>query len=523
MTNKIQRALISCTNKSGLEELGQFLHKNGVEILSTGGTAKLLRDCNIPVIDVSDFTGSPEILDGRLKTLHPKVHGGILAIRANESHQKQMAANDLKPIDLVIVNLYEFENTIAKEGCTLAQAIENIDIGGPTMLRAAAKNYKDVAVVIDPTDYAGLMEEIKTNSTISQDTRFKLAVKVFNQTAKYDTAISSYLNLQSANDNQPVFSEDSSVQISKVQDLRYGENPHQKAALYKEAGATSGIINAKQWQGKELSFNNILDLESAYQCCREFQDPSCVIVKHLNPCGTATAEKLSEAFLRARSGDPVSCFGGIVALNQKVDKQTALLMAETFFEGIIAPDYDEDALEVFKGKKNLRIMSLSNFDNRQGDLDYRRVEGGFLVQDADNECVDLASCEVVTDRKPTEQELKDLNFAWKIVKHVKSNAIVFAKDAQSVGVGAGQMSRVDSVKIAARKAVESFKDESILQGAVMASDAFFPFRDGVDAAAKTGIKAIVQPGGSVRDKEVIEACNENGITMICTKMRHFRH
>lgn len=520
--SKAKRALISCTNKEGIADLAQFLVHHGIEILSTGGTAKIIKDSGIAVTEVSDYTGSPEILDGRLKTLHPKIHGGLLAVRSNEKHQTQMQENNIQPIDLVIVNLYEFEKTIANKDCDLATAIENIDIGGPTMLRSAAKNYKDVAVVIDPSDYPELKLQIE-NGNITEDFKFRLAAKVFKSTAQYDTAISQYLAQQTSDQMVSSFKDNINISLQKIQDLRYGENPHQKAAFYKEKEATSGIVNAKQWQGKELSFNNILDIESAYNCCREFKDPACVIVKHLNPCGVAIGQDLSQAFMRARAGDPVSCFGGIVALNQKVDQQTALNIAETFFEAVIAPSYTPEALELFKQKKNLRIMTLDNFNDIPKALDYRRIGGGLLVQDADTEMADVSSCQVVTKRQPTEQELKDLDFAWRVVKHVKSNAIVFAKDDQSLGMGAGQMSRVDSVKIAGRKANESFEGQNVLENAVMASDAFFPFRDGIDTAAKMGIKAIVQPGGSMRDNEVIEACDEHGITMIFTSMRHFRH
>ncbi len=524
---KITRALISCTDKSGLEEFGKFLAGQDVQILSTGGTASLLRKADIPVTDVSDHTGSPEILDGRLKTLHPKIHGGILNIRENKDHQKQIADNDIQPIDLVVVNLYEFEKTINNPRSTIHDAIENIDIGGPTMLRSAAKNYKDVAVVIDPKDYARVMDEVQKTGTLSEAFRFELACKVFASTSSYDTAISSYLQKQLKVEGQAseeLLPEGLALELTKVQDLRYGENPQQKAALYQEKGLAKGIIQAEQIQGKELSFNNIMDMESAWNCCLEFSNTACVIVKHMNPCGVAMADKLSDAFLKARAGDPVSCFGGIVAFNRPIDKQTATIMAETFFEVIIAPDYEKEALEIFSKKKNLRIMK-HKLDSSQGanDWDYRRISGGMLVQERDTAMADLKSCDVVTKRSPSEAELDDLGFAWKVVKHVKSNAIVFAKDRQILGVGAGQMSRVDSVKIAAMKAKENFKNEDVLKGAAMASDAFFPFRDGLDQAAQYGIKAVVEPGGSMRDKEVIEACDEQDVAMVFTKMRHFRH
>lgn len=524
---KIKRALISCSNKTGIVELGQFLAAQNVEILSTGGTAKRLRDSGVPVREVSEYTGFPEILDGRVKTLHPKVHGGILGRRDQEKHKIQMAEARIQAIDLVVVNLYPFKKAIAQPGATLETAIENIDIGGPAMLRASAKNYRDVLVVMDPADYPELIERLK-NDRLTEDYRLALAVKVFELTAAYDAAIHDYLAHKSG--KQPAIQEQESpfaskIQLTfkKIQDLRYGENPHQKAAFFKEEGADFGIVTAKQWQGKELSFNNILDLESAYRCCREFACPACVIVKHLNPCGVALAPSLSDAFLKARQGDPVSSFGGIVALNGPVDKQVALLIAETFFEAVIAPDFDDAAREIFQKRKNLRVLSLGHFEANPAYLDYRRVGGGLLVQEADTTIADVARGRVVTQRKPTQKEIADLNFAWHVVKHVKSNAIVLARDNQTVGIGAGQMSRIDAVTIAGMKARDSFKDRDILKAAVMASDAFFPFRDGVDAAARLGITAIVQPGGSIRDKEVIAACNEHDMAMVFTGMRHFRH
>ncbi|MFH1357388.1 MAG: bifunctional phosphoribosylaminoimidazolecarboxamide formyltransferase/IMP cyclohydrolase [bacterium] len=524
---KISRALISCTDKTGLDTFGKFLADRGVEILSTGGTAKVLKAAGVRVVEVSDYTGSPEILDGRLKTLHPKIHGGILGIRNNEKHQSQMAENDIKPIDLLIVNLYAFEKTISDPSVTLQDAIENIDIGGPTMLRAAAKNYEDVAIICDPNDYNAVRQELEEHGTLSRTFRFELARKVFNQTAKYDTAIAAYLNKiaasKEAEKHEPVMPEDLTLSFKKVAGLRYGENPQQQAALYTEEDAHEGIIQAMQLQGKELSFNNIMDMEAAWKCCQEFNEPTCVIVKHMNPCGVAMSEKLSDCYLKARAGDPVSCFGGIVAFNRSVDLATARLMAETFFEVVIAPGYEEEALAIFAKKKNLRLMSHKGFATKSKALDYRRVTGGLLVQENDADIKDVMQCLVATKKQPSPQEMADLNFAWKVVKHVKSNAIVFAKDKQIIGVGAGQMSRVDSVKIAARKAKESFEKDEILHNAVMASDAFFPFRDGVELAFSYGIKAVVQPGGSMRDKEVIEACDEQDVSMVFTGMRHFKH
>lgn len=529
--SKIQRALISLTDKTGIVDFAKFLDERGVEILSTGGTAKLLRESGVRVKDVSEHTGFPEMLDGRVKTLHPKVHGGILGIRNNLEHRAQMDKHDILPIDLVVVNLYAFEKTISKEGTTLEDAIENIDIGGPAMLRSAAKNHHDVAVVIDPLDYSKIIEEIRTTGSVSDATRFELAVKVFQTTAAYDAAIAAYLHSKTSTaptDNN--FPSRLNFSFTKLQDLRYGENPHQQAAFYRYADQPlEGISSAKQIQGKELSYNNILDSEAAYNCCLEFSNTACVIVKHNNPCGVATAERLSEAFVNARSCDPVSSFGGIVALNRKVDAKTALIMSETFFEVIIAPEYDAEAFEIFKTKKNLRLLTLENFHHKTNEphskasLEIRCVSGGILVQDKDAKSVDVRASKVVTKRKPTEDEWRSLEFAWKVAKHVKSNTIVFAKGTQTLGIGAGQMSRIDSARIAAIKAEDAFKDPKILKGAVMASDAFFPFRDGLDAGAKYGITAVVQPGGSVRDEEVIAAAEEYNIAMVLTGTRHFRH
>jgi phosphoribosylaminoimidazolecarboxamide formyltransferase/IMP cyclohydrolase len=522
----IQRALISCTDKTGIVPFAEFLAKRGVELLSTGGTAKILREAGLKVKDVSEFTGFPEMLDGRVKTLHPKVHGGLLHVRGNPSHVKQVLEHGIAPIDLVVVNLYEFEKTVAKPGSTLEDAIENIDIGGPSMLRSAAKNHHDVVVIVDPADYVRVQDEITANGDVAQKTRFELAVKVFRTTARYDAAISSHLGaqLEGTAAVSASFPSSLTVNLVKAQDLRYGENPHQLAAFYRDESAASGIAAARQLQGKELSFNNILDLDAAYRCCAEFQAPACVIVKHTNPCGVGLAETLPEAFLKARAADPVSCFGGIVALSRPVDAPTATLLAETFFEAIVAPGYSDDALKILASKKNLRVMILDAKAARDAkQMDMRRVSGGLLVQEADLKLADPATCEVVTKRKPTAKELHDLMFAWTVVKHVKSNAIVYAKDGQTLGVGAGQMSRVDSVRIAANKAEEIFKDAKVLKGSVLASDAFFPFRDGLDTAAKVGITAVVQPGGSVRDAEVIAAADEQNIAMVFTRERHFKH
>lgn len=518
MSQPIKRAIVSVTDKTGVVDFCRFLSTKGVEILSTGGTAKALRAENIPVIDVAEFTGSPEILDGRLKTLHPKIEGGILGIRSNATHQKEMAANDIRNIDLVVVNLYDFAGTIAKPHCTLDEAIENVDIGGPTMLRAAAKNWKDVTVVTDPKDYHTVMNEMREGGVVSDKTRFALALKVFRTTARYDGLVSQYLTEQ-VRETEGLFGPERVIVLEKLQELRYGENPHQAAAAYREVPvATNMLVSARQLHGKELSFNNFLDLEAALETVREFLDPACVIIKHTNPCGVAIGRDLLEAFMRSRASDPVSCFGGIVGLNREVDAKTASAISETFFECLIAPGYSDAALKILEAKKNIRLMELPDFERHgQAALDYKRIGGGVLIQQKDFAMTDLQSCPVPTKRKPTVEEYRELDFAWRVVKHIKSNAILFTKGCQTVGIGAGQMSRVDSVKLAVMKATGPLK------GTVMASDAFFPFRDGLDEAAKHGITAVVQPGGSVRDEEVVAAADEKGIAMIFTGMRHFRH
>jgi phosphoribosylaminoimidazolecarboxamide formyltransferase/IMP cyclohydrolase len=528
--SQIKRALISCTDKVGLVEFARFLAERGIEILSTGGTAKALREGGIPVKDVSECTGFPEMLDGRVKTLHPKIHGGLLGVRSNPRHQSQMREHGIAPIDLVVVNLYEFEKTVANPGCTLEEAVENIDIGGPSMLRSAAKNHRDVTVVADPADYPRVMGEIGESGSVSLKTRFELAAKAFAATARYDAAITRYLASKSDailphDATDPVWPETQNFAFIKVQDLRYGENPHQKASFYRDAGRPRyGLAAARQLQGKELSYNNILDAEAALSCCRDFEDRACVIVKHNNPCGAAVGAKLSEAFVEARACDPVSSFGGIVAMNGTIDAAAARIMAETFFEVILAPGFDAEALDVFKAKKNLRLLALSDFmDSASAGPELRCVSGGVLIQERDAKVMNVREGKVVTKREPTESEWLALDFAWRVAKHVKSNAIVFADDKRTLGIGAGQMSRVDSVRLAAMKSEEAFKNPKILKGSAMASDAFFPFRDGLDGAAKYGIAAVVQPGGSVRDDEVIEAANEHGIAMVFTGMRHFRH
>lgn len=516
---KITRALISVSDKNGIIEFAQQLSTYGVELLSTGGTAKLLRDAGLTVKDVSEFTGFPEMLDGRVKTLHPKVHGGLLGMRSNPEHVAKMKEHGIENIDMVIVNLYPFEATVAKEGCKLEDAIENIDIGGPTMLRSAAKNHPDVTVLVDSSDYAPVMAEMQANGgSVSPETNFRLAVKVFQHTAAYDGAISNYLGARIGTDVQE-YPETFTLQVKKAQDLRYGENPQQSAAFYVEKGITEPCVsNAIQLQGKELSFNNIIDLDAAIETVKEFDKSAAVIIKHTNPCGAALAESPLTAYLKARECDPVSAFGGIVGFNRQVDAATARELTSTFLEAVIAPGYTDEALEIFTAKKNVRVMQvplLAEYVAQGRDL--KKVTGGLLVQQRDLGMVHASDCKIVTHRAPTASELEALDFAWRVCKHVKSNAIVFTGRDQTVGIGAGQMSRVDSSKIAVQKALLPTK------GTVLASDAFFPFRDGVDAAAEAGVTAIIQPGGSVRDQEVIDAANEHSIAMLFTGMRHFRH
>lgn len=516
----IKRALISLSDKKGIVEFAKGLSDLGVEIISTGGTAKLLAENKIKVTEVSDYTGFPEMMDGRLKTLHPKVHGGLLGMRDNTEHMKAMKTHGIKPIDMVVVNLYPFEATIAK-GCSFEEAIENIDIGGPTMLRSAAKNHKDVAVITDPDDYKTVLDELNKNAgELSTDTHFRLAKKVFELTARYDGAIANYLGRLEGREPSKKFPETLTIQYVKGQDLRYGENPHQAAAFYLEREIKESCVsNAKQLQGKELSFNNILDLDGAYETVKEFHEIAAVIIKHTNPCGVALSSgSIADAYRNARATDPISSFGGIAGLNRIVDAETAEEITSTFMEAVIAPGYSAEAMEVFKKNKNLRVLQAPIFaGSHPGDLDVKKVVGGLLVQDRDLGHVEEKDLKVVTRRKPTEEELKALLFAWKVCKHVKSNAVVYTLKDRTVGIGAGQMSRVDSSKIAGIKA------QSSLKGTVVASDAFFPFRDGVDTVAEAGATAIIQPGGSLRDNEVIEAANEHGVAMVFTGMRHFRH
>jgi len=519
MNKKVTRALISVSDKTGIVDFCQQLNQLGIEILSTGGTFKLLSEQHIPATEVSDYTGFPEMMDGRVKTLHPKVHGGILARRGIDD--AVMAANGINPIDLVVVNLYPFAETIAKPDCDFETAIENIDIGGPTMIRAAAKNHHDVAVVVDPTDYHAIIAELNANaSSLSQTTRFNLALKSFEHTASYDTAIAAYLGGL----NNKVLPEVLNLQFYQSQTLRYGENPHQNAAFYAEKSPVSGTIAAaQQIQGKELSYNNIADADAALECVKAFTDkPTCVIVKHANPCGVAEADDLLTAYDLAYQTDPTSAFGGIIAFNQELDEATATeIINRQFVEVIIAPTISAGAKAALAAKANIRALECGAWTSTEAAcLDFKKVAGGLLVQDKDFGKITADDIQVVSKRAPTAQELADLLFAWKVAKFVKSNAIVYCKNGQTIGVGAGQMSRVYSAKIAGIKAADG---GLVVEGSAMASDAFFPFRDGIDAAAEAGITAVIQPGGSMRDNEVIAAADEHNIAMVFTGMRHFRH
>ena len=521
---KIRRAILSVTDKTGLAEFAKKLAAHGVELISTGGTAKLLRDSGIAVKDISDLTGFPEMLDGRVKTLHPKVHGGILHLRGNKEHVATVQEHGIQPIDMVVVNLYAFEKTAAKPGAHFEEIIENIDIGGPSMVRSAGKNFQDVAIVTSPEQYAQIAEEMdKSGGSVSAQTHWKLAQRAFATTAAYDSAIATALERVSTDDAGKYdiskittgdgFPETLRLSFKKAFDLRYGENPHQKAALYSD-GTGLGVANGKQLQGKELSYNNIVDLQAAWDLAQEFTEPVCAIIKHTNPCGTAVSSTLVEAYKRALECDPVSAFGGVIGVNREIDDATAEEMAKLFLEVIAAPGFSEGAKARFAAKKNLRLVGVKAMDQK---YTLKNVSGGVLVQDNDVRPLTDADLKVVSSRKPTDAEMKDLLFAWKVCKHVKSNAILYAKDGRSVGVGAGQMSRVDSARIGAMKAVLPLK------GCVAASDAFFPFPDGVEVIAEAGATAIIQPGGSVKDQEVIDAANRLGLAMVTTGVRHFRH
>ena len=517
---KIQRAILSVTDKTGLVEFARQLSGSGVELISTGGTARLLRDSGIAVKDISELTGFPEMLDGRVKTLHPKVHGGILHMREKAEHRAAVAEHGIAPIDMVVVNLYAFEKTAAKPGVPFEELIENIDIGGPSMIRSAAKNFHDVAVVTSPADYAAIADEIsRSGGELSLETKWRLAQKAFATTAAYDSAIASTLERVSLNGRFSLATEAAAFPLTlrlsfqKVTDLRYGENPHQKAAMYSD-GSGTGVANGRQLQGKELSYNNIVDLQAAWELAQDFGDTMCAIIKHTNPCGAATGATLVEAYKRALEADPVSAFGSVIGVNRVVDAEAAAEMSKLFVEAIAAPGFEPAALEKFSAKKNLRLVEIKHAGQKWV---LKNVSGGILVQDADVRPLTDADLKVVTTRPPTSEERRALLFAWKVCKHVKSNAILYARDGQTVGVGAGQMSRVDSCKIGAMKAVLPLK------GTVAASDAFFPFPDGVEEIARAGATAIIQPGGSVRDQEVIDAANRLGLAMIFNGVRHFRH
>ncbi|HEX8369826.1 MAG TPA: bifunctional phosphoribosylaminoimidazolecarboxamide formyltransferase/IMP cyclohydrolase [Pyrinomonadaceae bacterium] len=542
---KIRRALISVSDKTGIVEFARELTGFGAEIISTGGTAKTLRQNGLNVTEVSEITNFPEMMDGRVKTLHPKIHGAFLALRDNDEHVAAMQTHDIEPIDLVVVNLYPFEETVAKDGVSLEEAVENIDIGGPAMIRSASKNWRDVAVVTDARLYESVLREMKeTGGAIGLQTRQRLAALAYTRTASYDLAISSYLakqldeaDLQFLEPFNPLadlvfietdlgedeietesFSEFQSIELAKVADLRYGENPHQKAALY-ETNEAGGIAKAGQLHGKEMSFNNYVDAEAAWNLVCDFEELACAIIKHTNPSGVGTGASNEEAYRRALATDPVSAFGGIVAFNRKVDGGVAKSVNEVFTEVVVAPDFDGEALEIFRTKKNLRVLRVEKSES-QNKPEYKQISGGMLVQEKDLYRVTESDFKIVSERQPTAEEIRALLLAWKVCKHVKSNAIVFANEFQTVGVGAGQMNRVDSVRIAAMRA-ERF--DLPLKNAVLASDAFFPFRDNVDEAAKFGVSAIVQPGGSMRDEESIQAANEHGLAMVFTGFRHFKH
>ena len=523
-------ALISVSDKAGVLELARALHELGIGLLSTGGTAKLLADSGLPVTEVATVTGFPEMLDGRVKTLHPKVHGGLLARRDMPEHMAALATHGIATIDLLVVNLYPFEATVAKAGCTLEDAIENIDIGGPAMVRSAAKNWKDVVVLTDASQYDTVIAELKAHGAVSTATKFALSVAAFNRISNYDAAISDYLSaFDLETGTRSAFPGQSNGRFVKLQDLRYGENPHQAAAFYRDLHPAPGsLVTAKQLQGKELSYNNIADADAAWECVKSFDDAACVIVKHANPCGVALAADAAGAYKKAFQTDPTSAFGGIIALNREVDETTAQAISQQFVEVLMAPAYSEAALAVFKAKANVRVLQI-DLPDAAGDSawargrnaqDVKRVGSGLLIQTADNHELTVADLKVVTKVQPTQQQLEDLLFAWKVATYVKSNAIVFCKDGMTMGVGAGQMSRLDSARIASIKAGHA---GLTLAGTVVASDAFFPFRDGLDVVVDAGATAVIQPGGSMRDQEVIDAADERGVAMVFTGVRHFRH
>jgi len=516
---QLGKALISVSDKTGVETMAKGLVGLGADILSTGGTAKMLQDAGVEVMEVADYTGYPEIMNGRVKTLHPKIHGGLLGRRSVEAHMQQMKDQGIVPIDVVVVNLYPFESTIAKPGCTFEEAIEHIDIGGPSMLRSAAKNHEDVLVVVDPQDYARVLEALQSG-TVSLSLRRELAKKVFFHTARYDSLIANYLNSQLTESSEQKFPSLLTLAYEKVDDLRYGENPHQAGAVYQNRHTKeASVCQAKQLHGKAMSYNNYLDANSALELAKEFDETVVVIVKHTNPCGVALGDTAVEAYVRARETDPVSAFGGVIACNRDVDVAMAKEVTSTFVEVLIAPSFTEEALTELQRKKDLRLLAVGSLETAQRErLDMKKIVGGILLQDRDlGSLRELGDLTIPSQRQPTNEEYQACDFAWKVCKHVKSNAIVFATSQQTVGIGAGQMSRVDSVKLAQMKANLPIK------GCVMASDAFFPFRDGIDAAVNAGITAVIQPGGSIRDKEIIQAVDEQQVAMILTGMRHFRH
>ncbi len=527
------RALISVSDKTGIVDLARSLHALGVQLLSTGGTARLLSDEGLPVTEVAEVTGFPEMLDGRVKTLHPKVHGGLLARRDLPEHMAALQAHGIATIDILVVNLYPFEATVAKAGCTLADAIENIDIGGPAMVRSAAKNWKDVAVLTDASQYAGVVNELKTDGKLSLKTRFGLSVAAFNRISNYDGAISDYLSSIEFDEAAEVpqrsaYPGQTNGRFVKLQDLRYGENPHQTAAFYRDLYPAPGsLVTARQLQGKELSYNNIADADAAWECVKAFDEPACVIVKHANPCGVALGGGPLQAYQKAFQTDPTSAFGGIIALNRPLDGAAAEAISKQFVEVLMAPGYSPEALAVFKVKANVRVLQIdlppggpTAWDKGLNLSDVKRVGSGLLIQSADNHVLQRADLKVVTKLHPTPEQLDDLMFAWKVAKFVKSNAIVFCKDGMTMGVGAGQMSRLDSARIASIKAGHA---KLSLQGTAVASDAFFPFRDGLDVVVDAGATCVIQPGGSMRDQEVIDAANERGVVMVFSGVRHFRH
>ena len=519
-------ALISVSDKTGILELAQALHALGIKLLSTGGTAKLLADAGLPVIEVADHTGFPEMLDGRVKTLHPKIHGGLLARRDVPEHMAALKAHDIATIDLLVVNLYPFEATVAKPGCTLEDAIENIDIGGPAMVRSAAKNWRDVGVLTDASQYAGVLAELKADGKLTEKTRFALSVAAFNRISQYDGAISDYLSSIEPDGSHAQFPAQTNSRFVKLQDLRYGENAHQQAALYRDLHPAPGsLVTAKQLQGKELSYNNIADADAAWECVKSFTEAACVIVKHANPCGVAVGVDALEAYSKAFKTDPTSAFGGIIALNCPLDERAALQISKQFVEVLMAPSFTPEALEVFKTKVNVRILQIDlPVADIQGAgrnaIDIKRVGSGLLIQTSDHHELALADLKVVSKIQPTPAQLQDLLFAWKVAKYVKSNAIVFCSGGMTMGVGAGQMSRLDSARIASTKAGHASLS---LAGTAVASDAFFPFRDGLDVVVDAGATSVIQPGGSMRDQEVIDAANERGVVMVLTGVRHFRH